>query len=179
MHRITKLCCSLVSLFAATLQGSTLCLATAEPVQTKQPRGRVDQIFLRIPARYAYGLSVKARRELLNSTGRTTIDDPNGYLSISGDAASPGFTLALFKRSDGRYLTGIVSFDEVSQEMHLLEQEGQTWRDVTRQYVPSYSRHRFYWLPQIGRVIEVKNEDGEKVGTLTWNGVSFVAELKK
>jgi hypothetical protein len=139
----------------------------------------VDQIFLKIPARFAYGLGVKGRRELLQSEGRTTIDDLNGYLSISGDAGSPGFTLALFKRTDGRYLTAIVWFDELNQGMHLLEEVGQGWREVTKQYVPNYSKRLFYSLPRVGRVIEVTDEDGRTVAALTWNGVKFVAAVKR
>ncbi|HEU4387460.1 MAG TPA: hypothetical protein VFV34_06660 [Blastocatellia bacterium] len=154
----------------------TLAYICAGQRAQRQP---VDQLFLKIPAKYAYGLSVRERRQLLAADGRTTIDDRNGYLFISGDAASPGFYVALFKRDDGRYLTAIVWFDELNQGMHILEEDAPGWREVTRQYVPGYSKRLFYTLPQHGRVIEVSNEDRKKVGALTWDGTKFVSQAIK
>ena len=56
----------------------------------------------------------------------------------------------------------------------LLSYEGGRWRDVTKTLLPvAFNKKLAYKLPRRGRSIEVTDEEGHKLYTLTWRNDRF------
>src|SRR2546421_7464058 len=96
------------------------------------PRNVVDY-YLALPDKYAGEIDRAEREELISDDRARVIakDIPNGYLAVSGDASSPGLTVALFKKADGSYLVGVTAYDETSEDFYCLSYHDGNWQDVT------------------------------------------------
>jgi hypothetical protein len=146
----------------------------ASPAQSSAPK-TVGDYFLLVPERYfPYDLSF--RQDLLHGDHRgVVIDVRNGYISWDASDAPDAFEFVIFRKSNGSY---VVAYNDTGDDFDqpgdgpgpmLLSYEGGKWRDVTKALLPvALDRKLGYKLPRNGRSIEVTNEQGRKLYTLTW-----------
>jgi hypothetical protein len=144
--------------------------------QSTQPK-TVGDFLLLVPERYMIGYDLRFREELLRGEHRgVVVDIPNGYISYDASDNPSGFELAIFRKSNGRYIVAYnTTGDNFNWEpgdpasLRLLSHEGGRWRDVTRKLIPVALDGRLgYRLPRQGRNIEVAGKGGRERYTLTW-----------
>ena len=142
------------------------------------PRSVVDY-YLALPDKYAGEIDRAEREELISDDRARVIakDIPNGYLAVSGDASSPGLTVALFKKADGSYLVGVTAYDETSEDFYCLSYHDGNWQDVTAVTIPEYSKRLRYELPRYGTSIKVKSQAGKVLYELTWHRGKFTKKV--
>ncbi|HEV2861449.1 MAG TPA: hypothetical protein VGX48_10615 [Pyrinomonadaceae bacterium] len=175
-HVILRLLC------AATIAVAAGTVTAA--AQSSEPKTVAD-FFLLVPGRYMVGYDRRFREELLRGDRRgVVVDIPNGYISYDESDNPSGFEFAVFRKSNGRHLvaysTGAFSDPELAKEsgnwptLFLLSYEGGRWRDVTKKSLPvAFDKKLAYKLPRRGRVIEVWDERGRRLYTLTWRNDRF------
>ena len=131
-------------------------------------------LFLSLPGSIV-DYPVKERRRLLDlANGRLMADDaPNGYLAISGDAAAPGFVLALFRRPGAGPVIAVQRYDELTSRTSFLTRANGQWEDRSIDLVPDYSSQADYELPRKGTTILVKNNEGKVAAKLRLIGRKF------
>jgi hypothetical protein len=146
----------------------------ASPARSSAPK-TVEDYLLLVPERYfPYDLSF--RQDLLHGGHRgVVIDVRNGYISWDASDAPDSFEFAIFRKSNGSYVVAYNDtgddFDQPGEqpELILLSYEGGKWRDVSRALLPvARERKLGYKLPRNGRSIEVTDEQGRKLYSLTW-----------
>jgi hypothetical protein len=130
--------------------------------QSKEPRN-VREFFALLPDEY-FTLEGcdratdkncdRARAEYLK-TFLEVEDTANGYMKGGCDGGQSCFTMALFKRPDGRYLVGLSRSFEMGDDYFFLEYEGGRWRDVSAEVIPEFSKKNMYELPRKGTTIQV------------------------
>lgn len=155
-----------------------LLLTTSNPTikaQHQSPKTVVDY-FLALPDRYAGETTREERNQLVSDgSGRViTKDIKNGYLAISGDAGSPGFIVAIFKKPDGKYLVGVNPYFEMGEDFFILSSENGKWMNFTQMVIPGYNPKLHYVLPQYGTTIKVQNQAEKDLYELVWKGGQFV-----
>ena len=114
-------------------------------------------------------------------------DTANGYLKGGCDGAQSCLEMAIFKRSDGKYVTGLAVSQEMMERYHFLVYENEKWTDVSTQIVPQFSRKNMYEMPRKGTTVKVfakkileqgadyeVSEKGAKLYDLEWNGEKFL-----
>ncbi len=114
-------------------------------------------------------------------------DTANGYLKGSCDGAQSCLEMAIFKRSDGKYVTGLAVSQEMMERYHFLEYEDQKWTDISMLIVPQFSSKNMYEMPRKGTTVKVFakkileqgadyeiSEKGAKLYDLEWNGEKFL-----
>jgi hypothetical protein len=148
--------------------------------QSSEPK-TVGDFLLLVPERYMEGYDLRFREELLRGEHRGVIVDiANGYISYDASDNPTGFEFAIFRKSNGRYI--VAYSDSVSDDfdmgdgytLFLLSYEGGKWRDVTKALLPvAFNKKLAYKLPRLGRSIEVTDEAGRKLYTLTWRNDRF------
>lgn len=152
---------------------------TAAGPQSRPPKTVVDY-FLMVPEKFfPYDLSF--RRELLQSGHRgAIIDIPNGYISWDASDAPDAFELAIFRKRNGKHVLVYSDlgddFDdpEAGAGLILLTYEGGTWRDVTKVLLPvPLHKNLTYKLPRHSKSIEVTDEEGRALYSLTWANDRF------
>ena len=135
-----------------------------------------------------------------------TEDIKNGYLSIMGGFKEGWVEVAIFKKTNGKYIVGISSIGCgpvcSNEDMDFLSYENGKWRNVTNEVLQkiseaqvkaAYKRKQIedeyglvYELPRVGTTIKVKSggdygdTDFNPVNLfeLNWNGISFVLKTK-
>lgn len=149
------------------------------PVAAQSPEPKTVADFFRIvPERYI-GFDRSFREGLLRGERRgAVVDIPNGYISWDASDNPEEFEFAIFKKSNGKYLVAIdVDYDSFfpsTGRLFLLSYERGKWRDVTRTTLPvKYDKRLTYKLPREGRSIEVTNQNGRRVYSLTWDNDRF------
>lgn len=175
------------------LAGLVCLLGVGAHAQGKQPR-TVRDFFMLLPAKY-FGIECcpepqnqrKAKERYLK-TYLTVEDTANGYMSASADAAQEGFTMALFKRSNGTYLIGLYTIGEGGPEdtpwTIFLDYSKGEFKEVSTSVVEGHDKTKFiYELPRKGTTVTVfeKAEEGDwykgkKLRELVWNGSKFVVK---
>jgi hypothetical protein len=144
--------------------------------QSSEPKTVADFLLL-VPDRYIIGYDLRFREELLRGEHRgVVVDIRNGYISYNASDNPSGFELAIFRKSNGRYIVAYNSVDDDfdwepkdGATLRLLSYDGGRWRDVTRALLPVALDGRLgYTLPRRGRNIEVTGEGGRELYTLTW-----------
>ena len=152
--------------------------------QSPEPKTVAD-FFLLVPDRYMGGYDRPIREEILRGERRgVVVDIPNGYISYDASDNPSGFEFAIFRKSNGKYLvafsTGAFSDPEMDEELgnwptlFLLSYEGGRWRDVTKASLPvAFDRRLAYMLPRRGTDIQVWDERGRMLYTLTWRNDRF------
>lgn len=151
--------------------------AGIQPVNTQQTELRtVVDYFLALPDRFTGETTREERNRLVSEdSGRLiTKDLKNGYLAIAGDAGSPGFVVAIFKKPDGKYLVGVNPYFEIGEDFFILSFENGKWINFTRMVIPGYDPKLHYVLPQYGTTIKVQNQAGKDLYELVWKGGQFV-----
>src|SRR5688500_18675263 len=94
---IFRLMCAVTILLTA---GS----ATTSAAQSPEPKTVADFLLL-VPDRYTSGFDGRVREELLRCEHRVGVNDiPNGYISYDAFDTPTGVELAIFSRSNGKYL---------------------------------------------------------------------------
>ena len=151
----------------------------AIPVAAQSPEPKTVADFFRIvPDRYI-GFDRDFREGLLRHERRgAVIDIPNGYISWDASDNPEEFEFAIFRKSNGKYLVAIdIDYDSDYPDagrLLLLSYEREKWRDVTRTMLPvRYDKRLIYKLPREGRTIQVTNQDGRRVYSLTWANDRF------
>lgn len=159
--------------------------------QTKQPK-TVRDFFSLLPQEYfsLEGCETKidkncnkAQSEYLNRYLQVE-DTNNGYMSGVGEAGQGGFEMALFKKADGKYVIGLSTHNEVTDNFYFLEYKNGNWVDVGKSFVPDYGKARWYEFPRYGKVINVfdnkitdkdvgATEKGQKLYDLEWEKGQF------
>ena len=148
----------------------------AMAAQSSTPKTVADFLLL-VPEHYMVGYDLRFREELLRGEHRgVVIDIRNGYISYDASDNPSGFEFAIFRKSNGRYIVAYNTVDddfdwqpEDGATLRLLSYEGGRWRDVTRKLLTVALDGRLgYTLPRKGRSIEVTDERGRKLYTLTW-----------
>ena len=145
--------------------------------QSTEPKTVAD-FFRIVPERYI-GFDRDFREGLLRDERRgAVIDIPNGYISWDASDNPEEFEFAIFKKSNGKYLVAIdVDYDSFfpnTGRLYLLSYERGKWRDVTRTTLPvRHDKRLTYKLPREGRTIEVTNQHGRRVYSLTWANDRF------
>lgn len=136
----------------------------------------VVDYFLALPDRFTGETTREERKRLVSEdSGRLiTKDLKNGYLAIAGDAGSPGFIVAIFKKPDGKYLVGVNSYFEMGEDFFILSSENGKWMNFTRMVIPGYDPKLHYELPQYGTTIKVQSQAGKDLYELVWKGGQFV-----
>jgi hypothetical protein len=150
--------------------------------QSSEPK-TVGDFLLLVPERYIEGYDLRLREELLRGEHRgVVVDIANGYISYDASDNPTGFELAIFRKSNGRYIVAYSNSasDNFDREigdgytLFLLSYEGGKWRDVTKALLPvAFNKKLTYKLPRRGRSIEVTGEEGRKLYTLTWGNDRF------
>lgn len=147
--------------------------------QSSEPK-TVTDFFLLVPERYMEGYDLRFRQELLRGErGDAVVDIRHGYISWEAGDNPEEFAFAIFRRSNGRYIIAFsIGYNPEYQDsgsiLFLLSYEGGKWRDVTRAMLPvAFDKKLTYKLPRQGRGIEVTNEAGRKLYTLTWANDRF------
>lgn len=143
--------------------------------QFSQPK-TVGDFLLLVPERYMIGYDLRFREELLRGEHRgVVVDILNGYISYDASDNPSGFELAIFRKSNGRYIVAYNSTgDDFDVEpkvatLRLVSYERGRWRDVTRVLLPVALDGRLgYSLPRRGRNIEVAGEGGRERYSLAW-----------
>jgi hypothetical protein len=147
----------------------------ASPAQSSEPN-TVEDYLLLVPTRY-FHYDLSFRQSLLHGGHHhgVVIDVRNGYISWDASDAPDSFEFAIFRKSNGSYVVAYNDtgddFDRPGEqpELILLSYEGGKWRDVSRALLPvAIERRLGYKLPRNGRSIEVTDEQGRKLYTLTW-----------
>ena len=144
--------------------------------QSSKPKTVADFLLL-VPERYMIGYDRRFREEMLRGEHRgVIIDIRHGYISYDASDNPSGFELAIFRKSNGRY---IVAYNTIGDDfnwepgdgasLRLLSFEGGRWRDVTRVLLPVELDGKLgYTLSRHGRNIAVTGEGGRELYTLTW-----------
>jgi len=148
--------------------------------QSSKPKTVVDY-FLLVPTKY-FSYDLAFRNDLLHGKHRgEVIDVRNGYISWRGSDVPDEFQFVIFRRSNG---THVVAYNDLGDNFDdpnagprliLLSYERGKWRDVTRALLPPFAvDKRFnYKLPRKGRSIEVTDDKGAHLYTLTWANDRF------
>lgn len=127
-------------------------------------------------------------------------DDRNGYLRLESSNWEGWSEIAIFKKTDGKYVIGIsnVGCGPVCSSANLFfEYENGNWTDVTDAVWPitdehlkaAYARHKIteddepglvYELPRVGRKIQGRTDGDREIVffELTWNGSKFALTEK-
>jgi hypothetical protein len=182
------------------------CFALTAAAQSGAPK-TVEDFYMLLPAKYIQPLAaVKDRRKLVK-----TRDIANGYLYLSGESSMPDWEgwaeVALFKKTNGDYLIGVVDGSCATfcySGVEFLEYKNGKWTEATAKVLPEITDkmtldrykeifpdsteydarnppHTNYELPQKGTTVKVNaNEagaDNTLLFELSWNGARF--ELKK
>lgn len=185
----------------------TILLCAANLIAAQNAPKTVEDFYMALPAKYISPLGeIKDRRKLIK-----TSDIANGYLYLSGEKAMPAWEgwaeIALFKKTNGEYLIGVVDGSCATfcySGVEFLEYKNGKWINVTSKVLPEISDktildrykkirpdsdeydeqnppHTNYELPQKGTTVKVNaNEAGEDntlLFELAWNGARF--EIKK
>lgn len=123
-------------------------------------------------------------------SGNGKIDKKNGYMSCGGDGAQPEFDIALFRHRDGRPLLAISSGqlegeDSVYLSFFELGPDGKMQRN-SRPILPltikndpesGYSKDGWKFdLPREGKTIVVRNQSGNILHKISWDGETFVEQ---
>ena len=155
--------------------------------KTSQPKTAVDY-YLILPQKFlgdGYEADVNRRDYLKNENGNVIVrDDKNGYLSVNGDGARPGVTLALFKKTGGKYLIGVTLDWENGNDFYMLDYAGGKWKNVTKTVVPNHETCEneeegectMYELPRYGTTVIARNNNNEKIYELVWQKNKFVVQ---
>jgi hypothetical protein len=182
------------------------CLALTAAAQSRQPK-TVEDFYMALPAKYISPLGkVKDRRKLIQ-----TSDIANGYLYLSAENASVDWEgwaeIALFKKTSGEYLIGVVDGDCATlcySGVEFLEYKNGKWTETTKKVLPEISDEMIlarykklfpgdtefdrqnppstnYKLPQKGTTLIMNANTGgdadAELFQLVWNGARF--NLKK
>lgn len=164
---------------------------TAE-AQANQPK-TVRDFFMLLPKKYfnieSCDFAVdrdcrKAKAEYLKTFGE--IDIKNGYLKGGCDGAQGCIEMAIFKRPDGTYLTGIATSFEMMEANYFLDYKNGAWTNVSAQVVPEFSKKNMYQIPRTGTTVGVfakkiiekgadyeASEKGAKLYDLEWKDGKF------
>ena len=150
--------------------------------QSSEPK-TVGDFLLLVPERYMVGYDLRFREEMLRGEHPgVVVDIGNGYISYDASDNPTGFEFAIFRKSNGRYIVAYSNsvsdnFDwEIfdGYTLFLLSYEGGKWRDVTKALLPvAFNKRLTYKLPRLGMSIEVTNEKGRNLYTLTWRNYRF------
>ena len=149
--------------------------------QSSEPKTVVD-FFLLVPERYMDGYDRHFREEMVRNGWLNIVDVKNGYIFYDASDNPTGFEFVIFRKSNGSYIVAYSdstsdNFDwEISDgyTFFLLSYEGGRWRDVTKSLFPmAFNKKLTYKLPREGRNIEVSDEKGRKLYTLTWRNDRF------
>jgi hypothetical protein len=109
-------------------------------------------------------------------------DKKNGYMKGGAEAGQGGFEMTLFKKSNGKYVVGLYSFNEAEDNFYFLEYRNKKWLDVSKKLVQEYSDKCWYVFPRYGTKIEVferkidadgMTEKGDKLYDLVWEKDAF------
>lgn len=161
--------------------------------QTEQPK-TVRDFFNLLPQKYftLEGCADKPTKENCEKARAAYLknfleveDTANGYMKGGCDGAQSCFTMALFKRPNGTYITALNKLFEMGEETYFLEYANGNWKDIGTQVVPEYSREKTYELPRQGTTVAVYelkqvdegiSERGEKLYDLIWKNGKFSIE---
>jgi hypothetical protein len=169
-------------------------LGASAHAQTKKPK-TVRDFFMLLPEEYfeigCCGVHDEPDIEKAHAKYLETfleVDDPaNGYLEGRGHAGQGGIKMALFKRPDGTYLTGVDTHTVLTEDNYFLEYRNGRWYDVSSKVVPQFSKDKWYVMPRYGTTIEVYAkkviekidddrfiyEQGAKLYDLVWKNGKF------
>lgn len=167
--RILRILCVLAVAIASGAQ--------AAAAQSPAPKTVAD-FFLLVPEKY-FSYDLRFREELLRGQYRSaTVDIRNGYISWDASDAPDSFEFAIFRKTDGSYVVAYNDtgddFDQPEDDLILLAYERGTWRDVTRALLPAtVDGTLVYKLPRQGKDIEVTDQGGRRLYTLTWANDRF------
>lgn len=161
--------------------------------QTNQPK-TVRDFFMLLPEKYFViedcnravdkGCQ-KSKADYLKNLGEI-VDIKNGYIKGGCDGAQACIEMAIFKRPDGSYLTGIATSFEMMESNYFLDYKNGAWTDVSAQVVPEFSKKNMYIIPRTGTTVEVfakkiieqgadfeASEKGAKLYNLEWKDGKF------
>ena len=127
----------------------------------------------------------KSKADYLKNLGEV-VDIKNGYIKGGCDGAQGCIEMAIFKRPDGSYLTGIATSFEMMEANYFLDYKNGVWTDVSTQVVPEFSKKNMYIIPHTGTTVEVfakkiieqgedyeASEKGAKLYELEWKNGKF------
>ena len=130
----------------------------------------------------------KARADYLKTF--TEVEDvKNGYFKGGCDGAQACIEMAIFKKADGTYLTGIYTSSEMNNDFYFLEYAGGKWSDVSSSAVPEFSKKNWYEIPRVGTTMKVfakkitekgddyeVSEKGSLLYSLNWKDGKFTRQ---
>lgn len=130
----------------------------------------------------------KARADYLKNF--TEVEDvKNGYFKGGCDGGQACIEMAIFKKPDGTYLTGVHTSAELNNDFYFLEYAGGKWTDVSAKVIPEFSKKNWYEIPRVGTTMKVfaKNitekgddyevsEQGSLLYSLTWKDGKFTRQ---
>ena len=173
---------------------AVILFGTSSHAQSSKPK-TVRDFFNLLPQKYfeigccgvyAEPDSEKAHAKYLE-TFLAVDDAANGYLEAGGEAGQGSIKMAIFKKTNGTYIIGIETADEMYEHNYFLEYRNGKWFDVSSKVIPQFGKNKFYSLPRYGTKIEVFAkkviekvsdeqviyETGEKLYNLVWSGEKF------
>ncbi|MEP6903715.1 MAG: hypothetical protein ABJA66_18475 [Actinomycetota bacterium] len=172
------------------------------------PPKTVTDFFLSLPEKYfAPYINGEGATPNLRDYRKSIIkieDIKNGYLRIEEPTTEGWAEVAIFKKTNGKYIVGISQVGcgpSCSSEETFLSYENGNWQEITAQVLPkiteaqvnaAYKRGKVskenqsgllvYELPRTGTTIKVKTGDDDAAEVvlfeLNWNGANFVLKSK-
>jgi hypothetical protein len=137
-----------------------------------EPRTVVDY-YLLLPDKYFEGDRDMRLHWMLDPKRGAIVDLKHGYLYAAGDGAQTDIYVALFKRTNGKYLIAVNYNDKHDVfESFLVFYEYDQGRLglVTDPVLPvAFDKNLYYELPRQGTTIVVTDKSGKRRYRLVWN----------
>jgi hypothetical protein len=147
------------------------------PAQSSPPKTVLDY-YLLLPDKYFEANKEQRVKWMLDSRRGAVVDIKNGYIYAPGDGAQTSLYVCLFKRPHGFPLVAVKSHPSDTQEytrLDFYEYKHGALVEVKETVLPVKVNEEFkYTMPRYGKSIEVRNQRGRRIYTLSWSGRRFV-----